>query len=144
MLMLSTWDFVCSFVVSIGIFQCICDSLPEIITSQNTNFLKTTVLNTSRLLLLTYIDPNLDTLTIIRTVWQYIFASLIALKTSRTAIIIFYLKYISWSLILVIAHGLLYHMAWYVAYGFSVRHDARTSHIKYFAYKFVLPINVVC
>ena len=40
--------------------------------------------------------------------------------------------------------SLLYHMAWFIASGISVRHDARTSHIKYFDDEFVLPINVVC
>ena len=44
----------------------------------------------------------------------------------------------------IISHGLLYHMALFVASGISVRHDARTSRTKYFVDEFVLPINVVC
>ena len=48
-LTLSTWNFVCSFVTSIGIRKFISDSLPGIITPQSANLLKTKMCNKSRL-----------------------------------------------------------------------------------------------
>ena len=51
---------------------------------------------------------------------------------------LFFADYLVWTAQIMNMYGLLYHKAWFVASGISVKHDTRNSRTKYFTYWKVL------